>query len=470
MSYTVISRSRHAVGVALSLMVLTARPISAISPCGADCDGDGRVTVNELVTVVGALTSDQPATACTDADLNQDGRFAVNEVVFGVNNLLAGCPSARVDALIEGLISPDSPGVAILIADHGEILHSRGYGFADIEREIPMTPQTYMNIASVTKTFTATAILMLAERGHLDIDDPVSMYLPELERFGDGMTVRHLLTHTSGLPDYFVHDTELFARWLEVDPAVAEEAVGLLFPYPADPIRFAELLRDARLVDSLRLAAILSEYGTPLSEPGEAYNYSNTGYDMLDAIVTRVSGQPSVEFMRENVLTAAGMTGSFLLGPDARVTDPDVARTYGRHGDTLVAYPILPWLAFTGSGELYASVEELYAYDQALYGDTLLSQATLTEAFTPYVLNDGSIAGDAFGLQGLGWQILELSGARAMWHAGGGFGVTTALLRFPERQLTVVALLNTDDRVEASYGALLPIIDLYLKLQDVRGR
>lgn len=444
------------------LALVVARPVGALPVCGGDCDGDGRVRVNELVKVVYAILHDQPASACVAADMNENGELAVNEVIVGSNNSLIGCPSARVDAAVAKLIGDDTPGMAIMVIDHGQILHERAYGLADVAGGVAVTTDTRFFTGSLMKPFTALAVAMLSERGELDLDDPVSIYLPELARFGDEMTIRSLLIHTSGLPDYFVDDTEIYARWAGLDAAVVAQALALLWPAPnPDPSLYTELLQGSNTLTSLGLAAVLEEYGALRFAPGDAASYSNTGYDLLGGVVERASGQPFGDFVRDNILVPVGMEQSFLLPGTDQLGRSDVAKGYARVGETFEPYEIPPQEAI-GSGDLFTTVGDLYLFDQALDGETLVSQETLRAIFTPQKLNDGSDATDPLGKIGIGWLLTDIAGERAAFHPGLYVGYVASMTRFLDRKLTIIILTNREDQTFEAL-ALVPILtQIYL--------
>ncbi len=175
---------------------------------------------------------------------------------------------AGIDALFAPATAGDSPGAAVMVIRDGEILHAAGYGYADLEHRVPITPQTAFRLASVSKQFTAMAVMILAERGQLAYDDPVVKYLPELARFGDQITLRHLLTHTGGLPDYY---------------DALEAASTDSMPDTEDAMEF------------------LADWGEAGFPAGERYEYSNPGYEMLALVVERVSGQRFGQFVEENI-------------------------------------------------------------------------------------------------------------------------------------------------------------------------
>ena len=199
---------------------------------------------------------------------------------------LSGCttvpttPSSAVDALFADVTSTATPGAAIIVIQDGKVLQKSAYGMADIERGVPFETDTSTRLASVSKQFTAMAIMLLEEEGKLDYDDPITRFLPELSRFGDGITIRNLLNHTGGLPDYY---------------DVMVEITGVERP----------LTRHA--LDTY------AAWGEPLFTPGERYEYSNPGYELLALIVERASGEVFGDFVEARIFAELGMTNSVVL-------------------------------------------------------------------------------------------------------------------------------------------------------------
>ena len=338
---------------------------------------------------------------------------------MGLCFLLAGCageegpwsPPAdaaeQVDVLLEDFTTGDSPGAAVVVIKDGAILHQAGYGLADIERGIPITPQSAFRLASVSKQFTAMAIMILADRGQLEFDDSLVEYLPELERFGDDITLRHLMTHLGGLPDYY--------------EALTAES-GDSMPTTEEAMKF------------------LAGWGEPLFPAGERYEYSNPGYEMLALVVERVSGQIYGEFVQENIFGPLGMMNS-VAHERADVEIHDRAYGYSRSGDSFVLDDDDPLNLIIGSGGIYSTVEDLYHWDQALYTEKLVRRATLEEAWSPAVLNDGNQHP-----YGFGWRV-ESGGplGRRVSHGGGWLGFSTFIVRYPESRFSVIVLSNLDE-------------------------
>jgi N-acyl-D-aspartate/D-glutamate deacylase/CubicO group peptidase (beta-lactamase class C family) len=312
-------------------------------------------------------------------------------------------PSAAVDALFAEGISAATPGAAIIVIQDGVVLKKSAYGMADIERGLPFETDTSTRLGSVSKQFTAMAIMILEEEGRLDYDDPVTRFLPELSRFGDEITVRNLLNHTGGLPDYY---------------DVMVEITGVERP----------LTRHA--LDTY------AKWGTPLFAPGERYEYSNPGYELLALIVERASGEAFGDFVEERIFAELGMTNSVVL--DDR--HPRLAkRAYGYRidGDGFAPDDDDPLNYLVGSGGVYSTVEDLARWDQALYGENLVSKTTRAKAFSPIRLNSGDLYP-----YGFGWRLDEHLGHRRIGHSGGWVGFQTFIGRYVDDRFSVIVVTN----------------------------
>ena len=317
--------------------------------------------------------------------------------------------AAQVDALFEPFTVGDSPGAAAAVIRGGKIVHAGGYGLADLEREIPITSQTAFRLASVSKQFAAMAVMILAERGQLAYDDPVVKYLPELASFGDRITLRHLLTHTGGLPDYY------------------------------DALKAAST---DHMPDTEEAMEFLAGWGEAVFPAGDRYEYSNPGYEMLALVVERASGQDFGRFLEDNIFAPLGMKNTATVIRDRVQPEiPNRALGYSRSDDgfTLDDEHVLNHII--GSGGIYSTVEDLALWDQALYTDTLVRPATLEEAWSPVRL----LSGDEHPY-GFGWRLGRYGGlGRRLYHAGGWLGFSTFIVRYPERQFSVIVLSNLED-------------------------
>lgn len=326
--------------------------------------------------------------------------------------------SAEVDALFAPLTQGIQPGAAVMVIRDGDILHQSGYGYADLERRILIGADSAFRLASVSKQFTAMAIMVLAESGEFAYDDPVSRYLPQLTPY-EGVTIRHLLTHTGGLPEYY---------------DVIDSVSGR--PTNADALSLLGQMAHADFV------------------PGERYEYSNPGYDMLAPLVEAVSGMEFADFMRDRVFVPAGMQHSLIYDH----TGPVVAERvfgYKPDGDGYVLNDDDPLNGIVGSGGVYSTLKDFYQWDQALYSERLVGSAALEQAFTPAVLNSGDTCD-----YGFGWRIDNYEGRRRLRHGGSWVGFRTHIARYPDDRFAIVILSNRADFRPEDYVD--PITDIYL--------
>ena len=322
---------------------------------------------------------------------------------------------AQVDALMAAYAG-EVPGACVLVVQDGAVLVRRAYGLADVDAGLAATPATNYRLASVTKQFTAAAILLLAHDGRLDLADPVGRWLPSLPQVTACATLHQLLTHTSGLLDY-------------------EDFV------PPDATR---QLRDA---DVLRL---LAPHDRTLFPPGSAYRYSNSGYALLALVVARASGRAFPAYLRENLFLPLGMDRTM-----ARVDEgppvPDPAFGHRLEDGRWVRDDQSPTSAVLGDGGVYASIDDLAKWDAALRDGRVLPPASLRLAWTPHV--DTDVPGVAYGY---GWRVT----ADTHWHSGETVGFRNVIVRWPGRRLTVVVLTNRDDpephALALRIGALFP--------------
>lgn len=290
---------------------------------------------------------------------------------------------------------PDVSGVSVLVVQDGEIRLARGYGSANLATKSPVSPATNFRLASLTKQFTAMSIMILAERGKLALDDPLAAFLPGLPPYGDSITLRHLLTHASGLPDYE-----------ELIPAGT-----------TTPLRDRDVLEILRRQDWTYFLA------------GTRFRYSNSGYALLALVVEAASGERFSAFLRENIFEPLSMATT--LAYEAGGSEvPNRAIGYTRHGEVFEETDQSVTSAVLGDGGIYSSITDLYQWDQALYGEKLVSRPMLEQAFRDH--------GNGYGF---GWFI---DGER-IWHYGETCGFTTRIERFPQRRRTVILLANRRD-------------------------
>jgi len=337
----------------------------------------------------------------------------------------------RIDALVEVERGPSgggpAPGMAVMVIRDGVVVHARGYGAANLEPARPITRATPFRLASVTKQFTCLAILELAEQGKLSIDDAAVDYVPSLARFGRGVTIRHLMQHTSGLPEYY------------------DELARLEYQIPSAD--------DDPLLTAIDASQLYEHWGEQVFEPGERYDYSNPGYEQLALIIEKVSGQTYGDYLREAVLTPAGMPTAMVRDrPDRAIPDRAIgyrpARKKDAGADAAFTQSLEPgyrefddhpanWIV--GAGCLYASLDDLYYWDRALTENRLVSESTKAQAFAPATLNDGSHTE-----YGFGWTVDQRHGRRRVSHGGAWVGFRTTIERYPDDGVTIVVLANWD--------------------------
>lgn len=332
---------------------------------------------------------------------------------------IRSCPSRgggmmeEIDALMRpygGVV----PGAALLVMQDGMPLVRRGYGLADLEQGAPVTPATNFRLASVTKQFTATAILLLAEDGRLGLDDLARRWLPALPPAADAVTIRRLLTHTSGLVDY-------------------EEII---------PASMTAQLHDPDVL------ALLQTQERTYFPPGTAYRYSNSGYALLALIVERASGRSFAEFLRERIFQPLGMTGTVAL-EEGVSTVGHRAFGYSETNGCWQRTDQSQTSAVLGDGRIYSSIDDLAKWNAALYDGRLLSAESRRLAFTAATPTD-----DPAVEYGFGWRIT----GETLWHSGETMGFRNVIVRFPERRLAVVILTNRNE-IEP-YRTALAIADI----------
>ncbi|MEJ7596373.1 MAG: serine hydrolase domain-containing protein [Kofleriaceae bacterium] len=321
-------------------------------------------------------------------------------VFAGVLSVIAAaCPGDPVDALFASYAG-QQPGASIAIVKHGSIVFERSYGLANLQTKERAGSHTNYRLASVTKPFTATAISILADRGSLSIEDPVARYLPELAQQAPTVTLRHLLTHTSGLPEY-----------------------ETLLPKD-DP---------AQIVDR-DVLALLAKQRLALT-PGTRYRYNNTGYALLALVVERVSKVSYAEFLRKNIFEPLKMTASLVYDP--QVTIPHRALGYSGSPNQLGPADQNRSSAVLGDGGVYSSVHDLARWIDALDHSTLLAPKRLAEATSALVATDEPAI-----KYGLGWRISQQRGEKVVFHTGTTSGFKNALVWVPSRKLGVIILTN----------------------------
>ena len=307
-----------------------------------------------------------------------------------------------IDTLIQEAYQPSEPGVAVIVAKNGQAIFRKGHGMANLELGVPIEPDMVFRIGSVTKQFTAVAILILAEQGKLSLDDSVTKFLPDYPTHDYLITVKHLLTHTSGIKSY-TSMPEWIPLWRK-DFVVQE------------------------LIDFFK-------YQPMVSAPGKRWAYNNSGYILLGAIIEKVTGQTYGQFVQQSIFEPLEMKQSYYDDPLQVIPRRVAGYDKSPNGFTNAAYISMtqPYAA----GALVSTVDDLALWDTALYTEKLLTLESLEQAHTSHHLLDGSPTA-----YGFGWMISEYSGHRFIEHSGGVHGFRSHTMRLPDDRVFVAVLSN----------------------------
>jgi CubicO group peptidase (beta-lactamase class C family) len=331
-------------------------------------------------------------------------RFLVSIVLAGAS--LAQNNDPRMDQIVQSYVSSKQFMGSVLVARGNEILLSKGYGSADLEWDILDTPSTKFRLGSVTKQFTAASILLLEERGKLKVEDPVKKYMPDAPVAWDKMTIFHVLAHTAGIPNFTSFPDY---QSTEATPTTPEKLV-------------------ARFLDK------------PLEfEPGEKWNYSNSGYVLLGYLIEKISGQSYEKFLQENIFTPLGMKDSGYDSNSAIIARRATGYSPSPNGPVNAGF-IHMSIPFS-AGALYSTTGDLLLWEQGLFGGKVLSSASLQKMITPFKSDY------AFGLG-----VHSANGRRVIDHNGGIEGFNTLLAYYPEDKLTVVVLANLNGQAPEQIG------------------
>lgn len=325
--------------------------------------------------------------------------------------------SLKVDALFAPLRKANAPGFAVLVMKEGKVLHNKGYGLANLQTLAPITSDTVFDLASISKQFTAMGIMILEERGSLSYDDPLSKFYPEFLPYAKGVTIKHLLNHTSGLPEYL----GLFAPRSEKvkSDILTFETVGEHEPA-------AKEVRD-RLARQKMLRF----------PPGEVWEYSNSGYLILAQIIEKVSSQPFPQFMKMNIFDRLGMTNT-LVYSEARPKIPNRAISYAFQGTAYKNVDYSPLNLIYGDGNVNTTTADMAKWYQALHENRLVKTDTLNQAFTSGFVNSGATTG-----YGYGWYVAGSFGLKRASHSGTWAGFSNFVVHYPSEHFTILVLSNS---------------------------
>jgi CubicO group peptidase (beta-lactamase class C family) len=326
---------------------------------------------------------------------------------------LSAADAEAIDRMFSQYSGPGVPGAAVVVIDKGRVAFTRGYGLADLETKAPVTDRTNFRLASLTKPFTAMAIMLLVADGYLQLDDRARDILPGFPAYGAEIRIRHLLTHTSGLRAYEDFVSEASTRHVKDRDVLTllQRADGLMFP------------------------------------PGSAFRYGDSGYVVLGLIAETVSGQPFPIFLRDRIFAPLGMQSTIVWQPGgAEVPHRAMGYAPGKTGFRLNDHSNTSTVL--GDGGIYSSVRDLVAWDRALDAHTLLSARLQRLAWTPGELNDRTKT-----RYGLGWFIDRDARGPFVFHRGDTTGFSNFIVKYPDRKLTVVILTNRNGGAPADMAA-----------------
>jgi CubicO group peptidase (beta-lactamase class C family) len=296
------------------------------------------------------------------------------------------------------------PGLTLKIIRDGKAIKTAAYGLANVELNVPTGPETVFEIGSITKQFTAAGILMLAQEGKLSVDDKISKYLKDTPKAWANVTIRHLLTHTSGIKSYTGLDG--FQIWRHLTQEQFITAIG------KEPMEF---------------------------QPGDSWKYCNTGFNLLGYIIENVSGKNYWEFMGERVFRPLGMQATtrrlYSLVIPNRASGYEQTNHVWMNRDTDLTEVF-------SAGAIASTAGDLAKWSVALDGDRLLNAASKAQMWTPVKLNDGKTR-----KYGFGWNVDTLEGHKNIGHGGSTSGFSASIQRFPDDHLAVIILSNTDEEI-----------------------
>src|SRR5215471_2695733 len=326
----------------------------------------------------------------------------------------------KIDAIFvaAGVKAGNDPGAAVLVVKNGKVLFERGYGVTDLKSLGKIDARTNFRLASVTKQFTAMAIMLLVHDGRLHYEDRLTDIFPDFPQYGRAITIRHLLNHTSGLLDY----EDLMPQ-----------------PDPSLPVEQIQI-QDAGVLDLLR------QQKTTKFKPGSKWEYSNSGYVVLGLIVQKVSGKSFPDFLHDRIFVPLGMrnTLAYVRGKNEV---PNRAYGHSLEQGTWKQTDQSPTSATLGDGGVYSSLEDLAKWDRALRRHQLLSEREMQAALTPVEVPEGKVTepDGSPAAYGFGWFLNAYKGRKRMWHYGETMGFRTTIQRFEKDKLTIVILCDRAD-------------------------
>lgn len=330
--------------------------------------------------------------------------------------------TAKVDKLFEEWDRPGSPGASLAVAKDGQIIYKKGYGYAQLEYDIPITPSTIFHVASVSKQFTAFAVAMLADQGKLSLEDPIQKHVPEVPDFGKTTTLKQLIHHTSGIRDQW--ELLAMAGW-RLDDVITKEHILNMIKNQKD-LNF---------------------------NPGDEHLYSNMGYTLLAVTVERVTGQSFREWTQENIFKPLGMTNTH-FHDDHEMIVKNRSYSYGPLDEGGFRKRVLSY-ANVGATSLFTTVEDLANWAHNFEDPRVGGKEVIDQMHEVAVLNNGEKLEYAFGIV-----IRDHKGLKTVSHSGGDAGFRSHLVMFPDQKLSVSVLSNLGSFNPS--GMALKVADIYL--------
>ena len=355
--------------------------------------------------------------------------LALPQFLFGADR----DPAAQTAALFASILA-STPGAAIEVIRNGEIVFQHGYGVTDSRTNSKIDEQTNFRLASLTKQFTAMAIMLLVHDSKLRYDESLTEIFPEFPAYGKGITIRQILNHTSGLLDY----EDLMAK-----------------QYGNTPDDQIPQISDAGVL------ALMEKASTTQFAPGSKWQYSNSGYCMLAMVIEKISGKTYSEFLKERIFVPLQMTNSIAY-VKGKNEIPNRAFGHTADGTTFRETDQSSTSATLGDGGVYTSLADLAKWDAALAARSLLSEAEMRPALTPVHPSASPAQENGHSVSyGFGWFLEPYHGHERMWHYGETIGFRTSIQRFPKDRFTVIVLCNRADL--SAIDLALKTADLYLK-------
>ena len=330
-----------------------------------------------------------------------------------------------IDRLMNNMVRDSVPGAQLLISSHNEILLKRGYGVADIQSRRKVTSQTPFLIASLTKQFVGLAVMKLVKEGKLNYGDLLSDFYPEMPDYAGRVTIKHMLTHTSGIKEYFpAEDMDVFIETYGED-LVEDDIFGIII--------------DEKELDF---------------ESGSKFKYSNSGYILLSGIIRKLTGMSFNKYIEKCFFEPAGMTSTSAPETADEVTDERAIGYFRDENEKLCEEPFNNVALGWADGNVVSNVEDLYRWHNMLMSSDMMEKSIIYEAYEPFVLNSGKLS-----RYGHGWWINNRRGIEEVWHSGITMGYSMRMSRFLEEDVCIVLLTNlTFGKMHRPFNEIVEIV------------